>query len=275
MLIHGFGANRLITWANTNWYQTLMRAGHKLIAPDCRGHGESEKAHNPDDYDEGRMAMDVIAVLAALEIPEVDVMGYSMGAQLAIRLMHDAPGRVRRVVLGGLGDNYFHFSKERADIIARALLAKDPAKISDPVAKEFRIFCEKAGDDLLAMAACIRRPHQIFSTEELHALPQPVLVVCGAEDNLIGSPEPLARAFRDGRLVIIPKRNHHSTVGVSYKDAVVAQKLRRTAGRDRFRIRLDRPISPRTELSEDSAWCAKMCGSSAKPSARACATISP
>ena len=22
VLIHGFGANRLITWANTNWYQT-------------------------------------------------------------------------------------------------------------------------------------------------------------------------------------------------------------------------------------------------------------
>jgi pimeloyl-ACP methyl ester carboxylesterase len=223
VLIHGFGANRLITWANTNWYQTLTRAEHKLIAIDCRGHGESEKPHDPEDYEEGRMAMDVIAVLAALEIAEFDVMGYSMGAQLAIRLMHDAPGRVRRAVLGGLGENYFRFSKERADIIARALLAKDPSKISDPVAKEFRIFCEKAGDDLLAMAACIRRPHQIFSAEELHVLPQPVAVVCGAEDNLIGSPEPLAQAFRDGRLVIIPKRNHHSTVGDRvYKDAVVA-----------------------------------------------------
>src|SRR5258706_1871977 len=108
VLIHGFGANRLITWANTNWYQTLNRAGHKLIAIDCRGHGESEKPHDPEDYDEGRMAMDVIAVLAALEIPEIVVVGYSMGAQLAIRLMHDAPGRVGRAVLGGLCDNYFH-----------------------------------------------------------------------------------------------------------------------------------------------------------------------
>src|SRR5258706_8564216 len=210
VLIHGFGANRLITWANTNWFQTLTRAGHKLIAIDCRGHGESEKPHDPEDYDEGRMAMDVIAVLAALEIPEVDVMGYSMSAQLAIRLMHDAPGRVRRGVLGGGGENYFCFLKERADIISRGLLAKDPAKISDPVAKEFRLFCEKAGDDLLAMAACIRRPRQIFSAEELHILPQPVLVVDGAEDNLIGSSDPLALTFRDGRLVIIPQRHHHS-----------------------------------------------------------------
>jgi predicted alpha/beta-fold hydrolase len=41
VLIHGFGANRNITWANTNWYQTILKAGHKLVAIDCRGHGES------------------------------------------------------------------------------------------------------------------------------------------------------------------------------------------------------------------------------------------
>src|SRR5882757_4307458 len=179
VLIHGFGANRGITWANTNWYQTLQRAGHKLIAIDCRGHGESEKPHDPADYHEGRMAMDVIAVLAALEIPEVDVLGYSMGAKLAIRLMHDAPGRVRRAVLGGLGENYFRESEERNEAIAKGMLAKDPDKIADPVAREFRAFCEKAGDDLVAMAACIRRPRQVLAPEELRMLQQKVLVVCG------------------------------------------------------------------------------------------------
>ena len=223
VLIHGFGANRLITWANTNWYQTIQRAGHKLIAIDCRGHGESEKPHDPADYDEGRMAMDVIAVLAALEIPEVDVVGYSMGAQLAIRLMHDAPGRVRRAILGGIGENYFHDSKEETESIAEGLLAKDPAKSPIPKPREFRAFCEKAGDDLVAMAACIRRPRHIFSPEELHALPQKVLVVCGEQDDMAGSPEPLARAFSDARTLIVPKRNHHSTVGDRlFKDAAVA-----------------------------------------------------
>jgi pimeloyl-ACP methyl ester carboxylesterase len=223
VLIHGFGANRKITWANTNWYQTIQRAGHKLIAIDCRGHGESDKPHDPEDYDEGRMAMDVIAVLAALEIPEVDLLGYSMGAQIAIRLMHDAPGRVRRAVLGGIGENYFRYSRETAEIIAAGLLAKDPARITDPIAREYRAFCEKAGDDLVAMAACILRPRRIFSPEELRALPQKVLVVCGELDDTAGSPQPLATAFRDSSTLIVPKRNHHSTVGDSiFKDAAVA-----------------------------------------------------
>jgi pimeloyl-ACP methyl ester carboxylesterase len=223
VLIHGFGANRNITWANTNWYQTVQRAQHKLIAIDCRGHGESAKPHDPADYHEGRMAMDVVAVLAALEIPEVDVMGYSMGAQIAIRLMHDAPGRVRRTVLGGLGENYFQPSKQLAETIAAGLLAKDATEISDPTAREYRSFCEKAGDDLVAMASCIRRPRRIFSPEELRGLPQKILVVCGEQDDTAGSPLPLASAFSDAATLIVPKRNHHSTVGDrSFKDAAVA-----------------------------------------------------
>jgi pimeloyl-ACP methyl ester carboxylesterase len=223
VLIHGFGANRKITWFNTSWYQTILNAGHKLVAIDCRGHGESDKPHDSDDYEEGRMAMDVIAVLAALEIPEVDVMGYSMGGQLAIRLMHDAPGRVRRAVLGGIGERYFRPSKERIETIAKELAARDPSKIADPVAREFRTFCEKAGDDLQAMAACMRRPGQTFTAEELHGLTQKVLVVSGEQDDWAGAPQPLARAFADGEALVVPKRNHHSTVGDrAYKDAVVA-----------------------------------------------------
>jgi hypothetical protein len=40
---------------------------------------------------------------------------------------------------------------------------------------------------------------------------------------MTGSPEKLAQAFQDGRALVIPKRNHHSTVGDrAFKDAAVA-----------------------------------------------------
>ena len=73
------------------------------------------------------------------------------------------------------------------------------------------------------MAACIRRPRRIFAPEELHALTQPVLVVCGEEDDMTGSAAPLARAFGEAKTVIVPKRNHHSTVGDRlFKEAAMA-----------------------------------------------------
>ena len=223
LLIHGFGANRAITWRNTGWFDVLVKAGHQVIAMDCRGHGQSGKPHAPEDYDDGVMASDAFSVLAGLSVGSADVMGYSMGAQLAIRLMHDRPGVVRRCILAGIGEGYFHLSPQINENIAQALEASDPAAIQTPIAREFRIFCERAGNDLVAMAACMRRPRRIYSPAELNSFPHRVLVVCGSEDTLAGSPEVLASAFTHGETCIVPRRNHHSTVGDrTYKDAAVS-----------------------------------------------------
>jgi pimeloyl-ACP methyl ester carboxylesterase len=222
VLIHGFGASRAITWKNTGWYQTLSRAGRRVTAIDCRGHGESGKPHDIPAYDEGLMADDIVALLEALDIGQADIMGYSMGGYLTIRLMHDRPERVRRGVLAGIGATYFRQTPERAEIIAQGLLAKDPLTITDPVARSFRDFCERAGNDLVALAACIRRPCHLFTADELGRMPHDVLVVCGELDDISGPPEPLAAALANGRVVVVPRRNHHSTVGDRvYKDAVV------------------------------------------------------
>ena len=213
VLVHGFGASRAITWANTNWYQTLSRAGRRLIAIDCRGHGQSGKPHDAPSYEEGRMAGDILAVLDSLGIAQADIMGYSMGGFLAIRLMSDTPERLRHVVLAGDGETYFRYSRDRAEIIAQGLLAADPATIVDPEALAFRTFCERVGNDLVALAACIRRSRRIIEPAEMGQLPHPVLVVCGELDDTSGPAEPLARAFKNGRALTVPRRNHHSTVG--------------------------------------------------------------
>jgi len=222
VLVHGFGASRVITWANTNWYQTLTRAGQRLIAIDCRGHGESGKPHDQPSYEEGRMAADILTVLDTLGIAKADIIGYSMGGYLTIRLMHDTPHRVRRAVLAGVGEKYFRASRERAEIISQGLLAPDPATIVDPEALVFRTFSERAGNDLVALAACIRRSRHIFESAELGAIAQPVLVVCGEVDDTSGAPGPLADAFPNGGAVVVPRRNHHSTVGDRvFKDSAV------------------------------------------------------
>jgi pimeloyl-ACP methyl ester carboxylesterase len=140
VLIHGFGASRAITWKNTGWYQTLARAGRRIVAIDCRGHGESGKPHDIPAYDEGLMADDIVAVLEELDIGQADIMGYSMGGYLTIRLMHDRPERAHRAVLAGIGATYFRQMRERAEIIAQGLLAKDPTTITDPVARSFATF---------------------------------------------------------------------------------------------------------------------------------------
>jgi pimeloyl-ACP methyl ester carboxylesterase len=221
VLVHGFGASRVITWRNTQWYDWLRRAGRQVIALDCRGHGESDKPHDTASYDDERMVGDVLALLDARGIATADVMGYSMGGYLVANLLKLAQGRIRRAVIGGVGATYFSFWAERNEVIAQGLLAPDPAQITDPLAREFRDFCERAGNDLVALAACMRRRRIMLSREDMLRVLTPVLVVCGEDDQIAGRPEPLAELFPNGRAVSVARKNHHSTVGdLVYKRGV-------------------------------------------------------
>ena len=131
-------------------------------------------------------------------------------------------GRVRRAVLGGLGANYFRESEAWRQRIAAAMETDDAETLSDPVERRFRKFAAQKGKDRLALAACMRSPRHKYETAELKRSKRPVLVVCGADDDLTGSPEPLAEAFADGRAVTLPGKDHMSAVGdPAYKKAVL------------------------------------------------------
>lgn len=223
LLIHGFASSRRINWKATGWYDVLVRAGRKVVAMDCRGHGESGKPHDVRAYDETLMMGDALAVLDAADVATADLMGYSMGGYISLRLAHKTPQRVRRLILGGVGGKYFNYWESRADDVAEALLAPDPAALTDPTARLFRSFAEKSGNDMAALAACMRRDRRIYSCKELFGFRQPTLVVCGENDEIGGPAEEIAKCFPNARAVVVPNRDHMLTVGDrQYKEAVVA-----------------------------------------------------
>ncbi len=53
VLVHGFAANAEHNWGLTGWYKTLT-PNYRVIAPDCRGHGQSDKPHDVKAYGELR-----------------------------------------------------------------------------------------------------------------------------------------------------------------------------------------------------------------------------
>src|SRR6516164_6548277 len=99
VLQHGFSESV------TDWYESgyvsALKTDYRLILIDARGHGASEKPHDPDAYVLNRRVGDVVAVLDALEIAQALFWGYSMGGWIGFGIAKYAKERVRALVIGG------------------------------------------------------------------------------------------------------------------------------------------------------------------------------
>jgi pimeloyl-ACP methyl ester carboxylesterase len=221
LLIHGFASNRVVNWVSTGWTNLLAADGRQVIAIDNRGHGESEKLHDPAAYGAPVMADDAARLLRHLGHGRADVMGYSMGARIAAFLAMNHPSLVRSAVFAGLGERMIT-GVGGAEAVARALEAESVDEVTEPGPRAFRLFADATGSDRLALAACMRSSRQKITAEALGEIAVPVLVAVGTEDDIAGLPEPLAAVLRDGRALAIPGRDHMKAVGDRvYKQGVL------------------------------------------------------
>jgi len=83
----------------------LRAAGARTVLPDMRGFGASGKPRETAAYADSAMARDVIALIAHLHLESVDVIGFSMGAGTAARLLILGAPQVKSAILGGIGDH--------------------------------------------------------------------------------------------------------------------------------------------------------------------------
>lgn len=208
VLVHGFASDYRLNWVGTRWQDALTTAGFRIFGIDCRGHGHSDKPHDPAAYSIDIMAADIKRFLDHLNIPAAGYVGYSMGARIGLQVVLDCPARVRRAVLGGLGTAG---AIESSDAIAQALLRGEPTE--DPVAQTFYRFASaRPANDLKALAACISGLRPVLDPARLSAIRTPILIVVGDRDDLARSAPELVELIPSSRLVTIPGRDHMGTV---------------------------------------------------------------
>jgi pimeloyl-ACP methyl ester carboxylesterase len=211
ILLHGFTSNRNENWRRVGWYGALERRRMRFIAFDARGHGESGKPHDPEAYVGSQMVDDLFALMDHLQIPRADVMGYSMGAGLALAAALARPERIRDLVIGGVGGKFFE-PPPPGHPMADAMAAQTPEQIGDPLLRSFRQFADDQGEDRLALAACARSRTNSLAPSALAGLKPHTLVVAGARDELAGDPHALAALMPDARAVTLPGCDHFSAI---------------------------------------------------------------
>lgn len=204
VLVHGWGGSFATTWKRSGFTDLLTDAGRPVIGVDLLGHGEAPKPHDPAAY------ADLTArIVEALPDEPVDAVGFSLGAMTLLRLAIDRPGRLRRLVVSGVGRNLFERDDERAAaILAGVEGTGDP---EDNIGRLFGQYARADGNDPEALAAVLRRPGAApFDPAELAAITIPVLVVIGDRD-FAGPADPLVEALPDARAVVLRNVDHFAT----------------------------------------------------------------
>src|SRR5688500_17798103 len=99
VLVHSYGGDLRSEWIATGVLEPLAQS-YRVIAFDMRGHGESDKPHDPKAYG-AETAWDIVRLLDHLGIDKAHIVGYSGGAHSVAQLLTLAPQRFITATLGG------------------------------------------------------------------------------------------------------------------------------------------------------------------------------
>jgi pimeloyl-ACP methyl ester carboxylesterase len=227
VLLHGFASNRTENWRRVGWLGAFERRRTRAVALDMRGHGESDKPHDPAAYASSALIGDVLGIIDALQIRSVTLMGYSMGARLALSAAIRHPDRFSRLILGGIGEKIFE-PAQAGSAMGDAMHAQDPETITEPLLRSFRHFADEQGEDRQALAACALASRDPFAPADVKTVRAQTLVVAGSRDELAGSTEELAALIPGARAVTLPGCDHFSTIAHALFKAAVFDFLEET-----------------------------------------------
>jgi pimeloyl-ACP methyl ester carboxylesterase len=204
VLHHGFTGDTLRDWIETGIVAAINSAGRTVIAPDARGHGRSGKPHRADAYGEGRMAQDLSQLIDAIGVDQVDLLGFSMGAIVAL-IAATEEARIRRLITIGVGAAVVERGGVDTGAMPRGELADAlESETGDPVSNErVQAFLEGLGGrdvDRVALAMVARAVQGPIPLDRIMC---PTLVLAGEVDPLAQRPEVLAKAIPGAQLEVI------------------------------------------------------------------------
>lgn len=209
VLLHGFMNDHLI-WYDLSYVKSLKN-DYMLILVDLRGHGQSYKPHDPDEYYLTHRVKDVIAVLDTVKVRKAHIMGYSMGGRVAFGFAKYAPEMVRSLIIGGMspfGSMPFDLNQRIKDLkggMEGSVLNYERQYGPLPINVRERIL--KNDHQALIAATTDTRDWQGLS-EVLPEMTMPVFYYCGENDYFYEETVRATKLISNVKFISIPNANH-------------------------------------------------------------------
>lgn len=222
VLVHGFASSARDNWVQTGWVRMLTQAGYRVLAIDQRGHGQSDKPHEPGAYTVSTLAADVENIMDVYLVEEAFYVGYSLGAFVGWEVVRDLPQKISRAVLGGVPEG---IPLTRLDLDQVRAYLDEGAPVTDPTTQNYIALTERVqGNDLRALLALASgmREQRTIGPDPAKPPTQPILFATGSKDAIIEGSRSLAASAPQGTFFTIPDRHHFNAPGArAFKDAAL------------------------------------------------------
>ena len=223
VLAHGFTGN------SRNWALTApaLREKFRLISPDHRGHGLSDKPTEREDYVLDNLADDLYQLLGGIGVEQCYLVGHSMGGMVAQLLTLTHPELVRALVLvdtaaelpASLAARERYEERQRLVRVVeeRGMEAvfEEQLKAADPRVRENPLFVRTWREQFLMTSphAYIHGAHGMATRKSaigrLGEIKAPTLIICGKKDEpFLEASHKMHENIAGSELVIIPGAGH-------------------------------------------------------------------
>ena len=204
------------------WPTERLRQDYKLILIDARGHGRSDKPHQPDAYRLKHFVDDTISVLNELGIERSHFLGYSMGGRVGLGIGVYSPRRFMSLIIGGMGiyetdsEEAIKNDQESIETYKKGIdvmfsnISKSIGKLAPDAYRKFRE--EFYLNDPEALIAISSLREHVGYEDILPSLELPCLFFAGEKDYWHAKAERTAELIQNARFVSLPGLDHMGAV---------------------------------------------------------------
>ena len=208
ILLHGYFSDAYTNWIRYGHAAVIAAKGYRVVMPDLRAHGRSDRPHAAEAYPPDALTRDGHALVTHLGLADYDLGGYSLGARTTSRMLVTG-ARPRRVVFAGMGLEGLVHARRRISHFRDVLTRLGEHERGSPAWLAEAFLKTTKGDPQALLG--VLNTFVDTTPDEVARFVQPTLVIAGADDQDNGSAPDLAAALLNGLYVEVPG-GHMSSV---------------------------------------------------------------